>query len=484
MRLVTLLVALSALQTPAFADTIVYPTGDPAQDVAAVRAAVRFGGTVRLKATDIAGNPQVFDFGDFPVSGVDWNYFGSGYVALGTSGEIVPVTAGGRTRYFSLGNDVRLVGETARGARTTIRGGTIPVRNFAPQPVPGAGVQFVFGVGNLTVEGIRFTESALQSIYTVQFGTLPEVRALLHARGLNPTVEIRGNEIVDVQPAYDGFWYALAAVTDRPAGHAKVEDNVVQFTTGKWDQAERSYEQQVGLGRSDEFWEGISIADLRASANILRNQVKGVDIGALVYFDGSEVVQISDNRIELRPEGSVGIFAAANHTYLIERNTVIASGTFPDGIILNASDPAIGINHSTVRHNRVVLDGSDFGGISLFGGGAGNYIAENRIEGSAAYALGLVSDFFAPDAVATANAFAGNQISQFNPRESNVYGLSAHVFFDVNTRGNILVGNSGTVIDLGLGNSITGSRLPGQPAGPALSDALAAKRAILEKVRR
>jgi hypothetical protein len=143
----------------------------------------------------------------------------------------------------------------------------------------------------------------------------------------------------------------------------------------------------------------------------------------------------------------------------------------------------MGINRSTVRHNRVVLDGSDFGGISLFGGGTSNYLAQNQVEGSGAYALGLVSDFFAPDGVATENSFAGNQISLFSPRDSAVYGTGAGVFFDTHSQANILVGHSGTVKDLGQGNFVTGTVQGGPSPGHALSDALAAKRELLRYLR-
>src|SRR6185436_2805142 len=115
------------------AATVVYPTGYPAYDVAAVRAAVQAGGTVLLKARDTAGIPRAFDFGDYPVGRIDWDDDGAGYVALGTSGEVVEVTIGAFRIYVSLGNDVRLVGETRGTAVTTIRGGTIPIRNFEPR---------------------------------------------------------------------------------------------------------------------------------------------------------------------------------------------------------------------------------------------------------------------------------------------------------------------------------------------------------------
>jgi hypothetical protein len=438
--------------------TVVHPTGDPTQDVPAVRTAIQAGGTVLLKATDDAGQPQAFDFGDFPVGAIDWNDSGSGWVALGTSGEIVPLNLGSFTVYVSLGNDVRLLGETARGAMTTVRGGTIPIRNFAARMVPGSGIHVVYGLASLAVEGVRFTGSALQAIYTTQLGSFPEVRALARARGLDLSIEIRRNEFLDVQPAYAFAWYALAAVTDGPAGAVRVEDNLVRFTPGRWDAAERGYELANGLPRTGEIWEGFSIADLHAPAVMARNGIRGVDLGLLVYFEGSDVVRIVENRVELRPEGLFGISGQANHRYVVEGNTVIAPGANPDGILLWANDQTAGINGSSVRHNHVVLDGSEYGGITLFGKGASNHFGQNRVEGSAAYALGLVADFFDAQAPATNNAFVGNKLTHFVPRDSAVYGTGAHVFLDAHTRSNTVLGKSGIVKDLGQDNFVAGSR--------------------------
>ena len=466
--------------------TTVFPTGDAARDVDNVRAAVRAGGTVLLKATDASGNPREFNFGDFPVGEIDWNDFGSGYVAVGTHGEIVPLTLpNGHTVYFSFGNDVVLRGETAGGAMTTIRGGTIPVRNFEPRDIPGVGMQTVYGMSSLRIEGIRFTESALQSIYTFQGSYIPAILDLVAARGVTLRTELLGNEFIDVQPAHDFNWYALAAVTDSPAGTVTASNNYVRFTT-RWDSAERLYEAANSLPFASELWEGLSFASLRHPAEITGNTVKGVDVGLLVYFDGSEFVRVSDNLVDLdsRPEGLVGIELAANHTYLAERNTIIAGGTSPDGMILWASDPDLGINGSTVRHNRLVMNGSYFGGISLVGGGTNNYFGQNRIEGSAAYALGLVADFFGSPAPQTGNAFAGNNLSAFHPLDSPYYGSGANVFFDFTSNNNVLAGNSGIVKDLGQNNSVTGTAGKGPGPGQTLRDALAAKRDLLRHITR
>jgi len=448
----TILCAVCSISPAVIGLTEVWPTGDPAQDVAAVRAAVEGGGTVLLKATDVTGAAVAFEFGDYPVSEINWDDHGAGYVALGTSGEIVPVVSGSSTWYVSLGNDVRLLGETDDGAMTTIHGGTIPIRNFEPKDVPGAGEQTVFGIARLEVEGIRFTESALQSMYTTQLVTVPEVVTLLADRGLHARIRIRGNEFIDVKPAYEFYWYSLAAVTDGPADTATIRDNLVQFTTGRWDADERAYEQQNGLDPAFELWEGISIANLRHPGDIIDNHVIGVDVGLLVYFYGSTFVRIIDNLVEVRPEAIVGISCQANHRYLIEGNTVIAPGSNPDGMYLWATDPQIGINDSVVRHNHVVLDGSYFGGISVFGAGTRNLFAENQVEGSGAYAVGLVDDFYNPGSPATNNRFVLNDISGFTPRFSVVYGAGAHVFFDTNTSHNLFIGPSRRVKDRGQDN--------------------------------
>ena len=445
-------------------DTVVYPTGDAVRDLAAVQAAVEGGGTVRLKARDTRGRPRAFNFGTFPAGFIEWNPVGpvSGFVALGLGGEIVPLAFDWGTLYVSVGNDVRLVGEVVRGARTTIEGGTVPIRNFADRPIPGGGSATVFGLGSVTIEGVRFVGSALQSIYTTQLSVLPEVRALLEARHERPRFEIRGNEFIEVKPALSYFldggqvvptvWYALGAVTDGPQGTVRLDDNLLQFAAGRWAAEQRAFEAKNGFDALPEIWEGFSIADLQAHADIEDNTVRGVDVGLLVYFSGKDFVRIARNWVELRPEGFVGIGCYANHTYVVEDNTVKASGANPDGIILLPSESALGINDSSVRHNRIVLDGSDFGGISLIGAGARNRFSDNRIEGSGAYALGLVQDAFAPEGLAEGNRFTGNQLSGFTPRDSQVYGEGVHVFFDVNTRNNFFAGNPGTVRDLGEGN--------------------------------
>jgi hypothetical protein len=445
--------ALSGLALPAFADSVVYPTGDPGQDVAAVQAAVDGGGTVLLKALDVNGFPQVFDFGEYPVAAVNWDAQGAGSVALGTSGDLVILIVGNGAFLFSIGNDVHLRGETLGEARTTIRGGTVPIRNFASIGPSG---NLVFGLAKLTVEGITFTEPAFQAVYLTQLGSVPEVRELVAQLGLDVGVEIRGNTFADPKPALTWMWLGQAAMADAPAGPVRIEDNVATFTPGRWAADQRRYESANGLGPRPELWEGLSIADLHAAGELSENAVTGPQVGLHVWLEGSDAVRIADNHVELGPNGFYGIACEANHTYVIEGNTVLAPGRFPDGISLWATDPTLGINQSILRHNRVVLDGSDFGGITLYTGGTDNLFLQNTVEGSGAYAIGLASPFLPPQFFARDNVLRGNQISRFTPRFSSFWGAGAHVLFDANAIGNTLLGLSGIVRDLGESNSATG----------------------------
>jgi hypothetical protein len=461
-------VVVSVFAVAASAQTVVRPTGDPQHDLAAVQGAVDAGGTVLLKARDARGRPRSFNFGEFPAGWINWSDPGadpSGFVALGIGGDVVRVEDPSGTFYVSLDSDVRLVGEVSGGAITTIEGGTIPIRNFSRREIPGVGVQSVVSLSNLSIERIRFLGSALQSVYFNQLVGVPGVAELLAVRHQHPRIVIRHSEFVDVKPALSfrsvgghlvpTYWYSLAAVTDGAQGTVRLEDNHVTFAAGRWAAEQRAFEQQNGFAEAQEFWEGFSIADLQERADIAGNIVQGVDVGLLVYFGGSGVVHIQDNGVKLRPEGLVGISCQANHRYVVERNTVIAPGANPDGIILWATDATLGLNDSTIRHNRVVLDGSEYGGISLIGAGARNVFRDNIVEGSAAFSFGLVADSYAPDAIAEENSFAGNSISHFTPRDSAYYGAGVHVFFDTHTRRNTFRGNSGIVRDLGEGNIFT-----------------------------
>jgi hypothetical protein len=108
----------------------------------------------------------------------------------------------------------------------------------------------------------------------------------------------------------------------------------------------------------------------------------------------------------------------------IERNHVSTLGTFPW-----AEGMFFGGNISTAR------------------------VANNRIDGSGAFSIDIFA--FEPGQLAESNTFVGNNATQF---EASI----ADVFLDVITQDTVVVGESGTVVDLGTGNQITGMSKIGQ----------------------
>jgi hypothetical protein len=397
-------------------DRVVFATGVFPADVENVQAAVSLGGLVLLKATDIAGQPTAFNFGDFsgsPPPVTDDEFFGSGGVFVTT--------------------DVEIVGETLTGARTTVIGGRNAIRSFDPV--------------RIAVRGIHFAGPRMHAIY---------VRSAAQA-------EITGNRFTDLRPVLQvpalGITFALAAQS-LDVGSVTVSDNVVD-------------------GVIADNGQGLTVAGF-GTAVVARNTIRNVGgSGVLAYQAGTAdrraTALIVDNVIEPGPErtpftyGGLGIVAgiSLNASFAIKGNVIRCENSFADGIALirgpnSAFYPVGDLADSTVTNNHVVMHRSTFGGgISIYDRGSHNYIGQNRIEGDAAWGLGILRIFW--NLPADGNVFVGNDLSQLSP-------AIAHVLFDVIAQDNVLTGNGGSVVDLGTGNQITGvSKIGyGQPIGPQI----------------
>ena len=106
-----------------------------------------------------------------------------------------------------------------------------------------------------------------------------------------------------------------------------------------------------------------------------------------------------------------------------------------------------------------------FGAVSLFGSISNAYVGGNRISGTGAFAL----DTFGLPHLVQSSTFLGNDISRFD-------ASVADVFLDEFTQDTVLLGRSGTVIDLGVNNRITGfTNMGGANVGKQIRDAIAAK---------
>src|SRR5262249_47398229 len=157
----------------------------------------------------------------------------------------------------------------------------------------------------------------------------------------------------------------------------------------------------------------------------------------------------------------------------------VAEHPLADGIILLGGTSILGpgpVVNAVVEKNRVTMHDSQFGGISLYGMVSTSYVGQNEILGGGAFALQAVgtSVGFAPEEHALSNAFVGNNIARF-------HATVADVFLDFNSESNTLVGNSGSVIDFGIDNRITGySNMSGGVHLGQFQDVQAAKRAVMQ----
>lgn len=377
---------------------VVYPTGQHPADVNNVQAAVSAGGRVLLKATDAAGVFTPFNFG--------------------------PAVAGSGTVFLNA--DVHLTGETVAGRMTTITGGDTPFRSL----------KLVESV----LEGLNFEGPRMAAVL---------VRAA-------DRFEFRRSRVARVVPFHwyteDGVdWYkgqALwVAVTGTSSGAIVIEDNVFE---------------DCGLGGA-QLGYGLALATGDAPLRVARNIIRGVNFaGIILILPGAETV-IEENTIvpgpgDITPRyggNAIHLLGAWKRVQdapvLIRNNVLSVEGPEAEGIhafgdeVYNKK-----VQNLSVEKNEItVTDG--LAGIGLWGEVVGAEVRNNRIRGGAQYAMLLGAGFFDPTEQSVGNKFTGNNISTFD-------ASVADVFFDTNTLDNVLKGHGGTVIDLGIGNIITGSR--------------------------
>ena len=180
-----------------------------------------------------------------------------------------------------------------------------------------------------------------------------------------------------------------------------------------------------------------------------------------IRFDTGEPAAVSITDNDLRPGPAPHAFGAGieingEGAYYIARNDILIESPFGLGIYaLGAPDfgvaPMIGpvIEKNTVRLQPRADTGPVFAdGIDLVGVVSGAYVGQNSIEGGAFSAIGLY-DVTPDDSDLGFNTFVGNQIATFNP-------IVANVFLDTAAHDTVFDGFSGTVVDLGSNNHVTG----------------------------
>lgn len=374
-------------------DEVVFPTGEFPTDVENVQAAVDQGGIVLLKATNQDGQPTAFNFGP-----PDPFVFGS--VALET--------------------DVWVLGETAGSQMTTIEGGVFPLFGRA---------------GRVRIEGIHFHGALVSAIIVVQ----------------STGAEVVGNRITGVVPLPPEFGFTEARAIKFLANAFPITGTVVV--------ADNLIEDSVPADYSDDvidFSDGIVFDEVEADVYIEGNTIADVQDDGILMINSRGPVHIRDNLIVPGPgePGSFGNGIAINHgtavdtsnaSFEITGNDVFCENPNADGMYLFGNRATI--ISPVVARNRVTMQGSFFGAITLYGNVSSARVSNNRIDGEGAFAFDVVS--IRPGDAAESNRFQGNNISHFD-------ASVADLFLDAHTRDTTFSGQSGTVIDLGTGNRISG----------------------------
>jgi len=197
--------------------------------------------------------------------------------------------------------------------------------------------------------------------------------------------------------------------------------------------------------------------------DIVRNTIESTQAeffggGAIFVVRQVEgLVHIADNFISpdpVEPGTGAGIYIFANDRWNDTRTSTprfqIVSNrivTKANGIGLIAQGGAI--DGPVIARNHVSLRGFLPWEEGMYSGGnvSNAQVSSNRIDGAGALAFDVFA--FEPGQVAESNVFVGNNLTQFTA------GI-ADLFLDAHSANNVVVGNAGTVLDLGTGNQITG----------------------------
>lgn len=379
--------------------TVIYPTGQFPDDVNNIQAAVNLGGTVLLKATNTVNVFTPFNFGP----AVD----GSGTVFLNTN--------------------VRIIGETVAGRMTTILGGDTPFRCYEPI--------------NTAIHKLYFDGPRMAAVLVLDTDRFEFSRS--HVARVVPFLWYT-EDGVDVYKG-QGIWIDVAGTSQ---GTIVIEDNIFE---------------NCGLGGA-QLGYGLAIVSGESRLRIARNLIRGANLaGIILIWPGAETL-IEDNIIvtgpgDIEPRfhgNAIHLLGAWNRVQntpvIIRNNDMRVEGPEAQGIFAFGDEVQNYKVQNTIIEKNLITVTNGLTGIGLWGEVWNSHIRNNRLRGDAEYAMVLGAGFFDPTEPSMSNMFVGNNIATF---DSSV----ADVFFDTNTVNNVLKGHSGTVIDLGTGNRITGTQI-------------------------
>jgi hypothetical protein len=393
---VSLLFALSARAEDsqggcAQGDVVVMGTGDSTRDIPAVQAAVDQGGRVCLQGS--------FSFDSVPALDPTIHV---------TKEVVISGAADGEEN------------------RTTIAGGTRP---FIVEAL-GARV---------TIQGLRFERAVKAAV---------QVRAV---RGL----VVANCVIVHVQPgvfpAEPGFKTNVGILVNptSPAdvsGSISIVDNKMDLGGTDQDRGGGVFIFSAGQSPNNEV-------DIRVAGNEIMNTVAhGIDmrdIGGRALLDRNVITTGATGGRGGGPSALVnGIRIFESGSYTVTHNTIDTAFGNAAGIRIQSRSTARPVTHAVVFDNDITMSaaagtvfGTESAGIEIRGIATDNVVAQNRIHGSARFALSAVPE--SPN-IPSNNVFVMND-------EPDFAASIADVFVGPGVMNTVIIGPQVTIVDQGVG---------------------------------
>ena len=207
----------------------------------------------------------------------------------------------------------------------------------------------------------------------------------------------------------------------------------------------------------------VNIGGSSSKGNLFENVNAGVDLESCE----NSLVEVSHNVVNSSFYASLWVIQWINFVparpslFLIHDNTFRPSGPYADGIYL-VDDPATRWIYALISNNKIEAQDIGYGGISAYNT-RGTTVANNKVSGKGADAIGIWGGTYA--------AVLGNNVNAFvaNPDA----GL-AQIVLDANTTQSTVVCKTpnDTVMDLGTGNKVMGCQAA---ASSAFSPKMASK---------
>jgi len=361
-------------------------------------------------------------------------------------------------------NNVEIVGEKGE-EETTILGGICQI--FCDAPVTLAVKNIIFrdpmenAIRVHRSTGLTITGCTIEMAEFPSLSPIPIIVSGSNAEDISGNVIIEDNHIHSTGNPLPSVSIGIYLSNLSADVNADINSNYIDFSEDIFS---------IGI-----FLDQLSV-DVNAEIN--NNEVRCSATGILIKLQEGNAI-ISDNKIHLW-EGlapgwggiAIGCFGAESQrsSVCITRNEVYCDTQHTDGISFWGYGVIDG-ESLRVEHNKVTG-----GSLSCYGNVKSTFWSHNKVKGTMGWAIGIISMDL--DCTAQDNVFLGNNIVQAKT-------LVSDVFFDYGAHNNSLAGFSGTVVDLGTGNIITGftHKHLGPELGQQIKDALARKREAMKELK-